>query len=139
MPSYLVHLYFCLPVSLSICLELFSTIYQGKQAQACAPYAFPFVGTWVPPYFPVALPTLQQMLTVRMAPLLSPLNFLCSRSPSFIISPVSSETDCRSLPISLCLSVPASASRGVSVQGTSLISHAALRPYVERPLLTKEL
>lgn len=92
-----------------------------------------------PPYFPVTLSPPQPMLTVQMAPLLSPLNFLCSRSPSFIISPVSSETDYRSLPISLCLSVPASASRGVSVQGISLISHAALRPYVERPLLTKEL
>lgn len=127
-------------VSVHLGLELFSTIYQGKHVQAFVSFSFLFVGTGSPRIFQ-SLSLLTGKCSGADGPFIIPSKLSLFPSLSFIISPVSSEADCRSLPISLCLSAPASASRGANVQGKGqayfLCSTVSLRR--DMPLLTEEL
>lgn len=133
MPNYLFHRCFCPCVYLSICgaVYLERDLWSRASVRLCFLFLLVY-GDQVPPRCQTALFSSADVRGTAI-PFIIPSKLSLFPSLSFIISTVSSETDCRSLPISLCLSAPVAASRRANVQGegTGPISYAALCPHVE--------
>lgn len=132
-----------LSIYVFVCLLIyFNTIYQGRHFDVFVSYSFLFTETT---FSPPSISNCPLFLSANVRGIdisfIIPSKLSLFPSLSFIISTVSSETDCWILPISLCLSAPASASRRASVHGEADRPYfvcSTVSPHRDMPLLTKE-